>query len=495
MDGVGFFGGLDVEGLDEDGEGHGEVDVALGDVVVGGFGEEVGADEEEEGEGEDFDGGVFFDEVADGIDGEHHDDGADEDGNDHDGDLFDHADGGDDGVEAEDHVHEHDLDHDLSHGSGGGGGSALLGAVGAFELVVDFADGLDDEEETADEEDEVLAGEGEFTGLIGVGAVVSGVALAEGPWDGEEGFLHAEDEAQEHEEDDSGDDGEDEAFAAGFLALVCRQFAGEDGDEDDVIDAEDDFEEDECEETDPCRAAVDPREVGEVVEDVEHGRVWLMLGEEAFGFFEEGFGHGFVFAAAGVAEFLEFFLLIGGEVSGDLDLDADHEVAFGGTLEAGHAFAAEAEDGAALGTCGYFDGGFAFEGGDDEFAAEGGFGEAEGDFAVEVVVFAGEDFVATDVDDDVEVAGWAAAHAVVAVAAGAEASAFGDACGDAEFDAGAFFDPTLASAIGAGVGNDLACAVAIRAGLLDLEEAAGGDDLACAAAGGAGFGAAGFGGA
>ena len=307
---MGFLGGLDVEGFDEDGEGHGEVDVAFGDVVVCGFGEEVGADEEEEGEGEDFDGGVFFDEVADGIDGEHHDDCADEDGDDHDGDLFDHADGGDDGVEAEDHVHEHDLDHDLGHGGGGGGGGSGLGAVGAFEFVVDFADGLDDEEEASDEEDEVLAGEGEFTGLIGVGAGVSGVALAEWPWDAEEGFLHAEDETEQEEEDDSGDDGEDEALAAGFFALGGWQFACEDGDEDDVIDAEDDFEEDEGEETDPCRAAVDPREVGEIVEDVEHGRDWWKLGEEAFGFFEEGFGHGFVFAAAGVAEFPEFFFLV-----------------------------------------------------------------------------------------------------------------------------------------------------------------------------------------
>ena len=324
---------------------------------------------------------------------------------------------------------------------------------------------------------------------------MSGVALAEGPRDGEEGFLHAEDEAEQEEEDDSGDDGEDEALAAGFFALGGWEFAGEDGDEDDVVDAEDDFEEDEGEQPDPCSAAVDPREVGEVVEDVEHGRGWWKSGEEAFGFFEEGFGHGFVFAAAGVAEFLEFFLLVGGEVGGDLDLDADHEVAFGGTLEGWHAFAAEAEDGAALGAWGDFDGGFAFEGWDDEFASEGCFGEAEGDFAVEIVVFAGEDFVTADVDDDVEVAGRAAAYAVVAVAAGAEASAFGDACGDTEFDAGAFFDAALAAAIGAGVGDDLACAVAIRAGLLDLEEAAGGDDLACAAAGGAGFGAAGFSGA
>jgi hypothetical protein len=185
-----------------------------------------------------------------------------------------------------------------------------LGAIGAFELVVDFADGLDDEEEAADEEDEVLAGEGEFTGFGRVGAVWGGFALTEGPWDGEERFLHAEDETEQEEEDDSGDDGEDEAFAAGFIALVGWEFAGEDGDEDDVVDAEDDFEEDEGEETDPCRAAVDPREVGEVVEDVEHGRVRLKSGEEAFGFFEEGFGHGFVFAAAGVAEFLEFFFLV-----------------------------------------------------------------------------------------------------------------------------------------------------------------------------------------
>lgn len=249
---MGFSGGLDVEGFDEDGEGHGEVDVALGDVVVGGFGEEVGADEEEEGEGEDFDGGVFFDEVADGIDGEHHDDGADEDGDDHDGDLFDHADGCDDGVEAEDHVHEHDLDHDLSHGSGSGGGAALLGAVRAFELVVDFADGLDDEEEASDEEDEVLAGEGEFTGMVVVRAVRGGFALTERPWDGEERFLHAEDEAEQEEEDDSWDDGEDEALAAGFFTLGGGEFAGEDGDEDDVVDAEDDFEDDEGEQADPC---------------------------------------------------------------------------------------------------------------------------------------------------------------------------------------------------------------------------------------------------
>lgn len=191
--------------------------------------------------------------------------------------------------------------------------------------------------------------------------------------------------------------------------------------------------------------------------------------------------------AKGLGEGFEVGALLGGELGGDGDLDVDVEVTMAVFAEDFDAFAAQAEGGAVLGASGDFEVGFAFEGGDGDLAAEGGGGEGEGHLAVEVIPFALEDVVGADVDDDVEISRGAAFAAVVAIAAGAEAGAVFDAGGDFDADFGALFGFAGAGAGPAGVADDFATAAAVGAGLLDLEEAAGGDDLADAAAGGAGF--------
>ena len=49
-----------------------------------------------------------------------------------------------------------------------------------------------------------------------------------------------------------------EPYRAGLALLLRRQFACEDGDENDVVDAEDDLQHSQCEESDPCFGAGNP---------------------------------------------------------------------------------------------------------------------------------------------------------------------------------------------------------------------------------------------
>ena len=114
------------------------------------------ADEDEEAQGEHFDRGVAVDEIADGSGKGEHDAKRDDDGSDHDPELFDHADGGDDRVEGEHDIEQEDLEDDSVEGDGFAGGVGL--AVCAFELVVDFGHAFADQEKSAEEQDEVAAG-------------------------------------------------------------------------------------------------------------------------------------------------------------------------------------------------------------------------------------------------------------------------------------------------------------------------------------------------
>ena len=177
--------------------------------------------------------------------------------------------------------------------------------------------------------------------------------------------------------------------------------------------------------------------------------------------FTEGFG-----------EFVEFAALFGVELGGHGDLDVDIEIAVAVFAQDFHAFAAQAEGGAVLGAGGHFDGSLGLHGGDGELATEGGGGKGKRDVAVEVVAFAFEDLVGSDLDDDVEIAGRAVFHAEISVAGGAQTGAVFDACRHFDADFGAFLGATSAVAVAAGVADHFAAAAAIRAGLLNLEEAA-----------------------
>ena len=224
------FGG-EVEGLDDDGEGDRAVDESLVDVDVEALGDEGGADEDEEGEGEHLHSGVFFDEAADDPGGEEHDDDRENYSGDHDVKLIHHADGGDDGVEGED-----DIEKEYLHDDGTEGRGFDRGGMGfwSFESFVDLDDGFVDQEQSADDEDEVAAAELECS-------------VAES----KEWCCEADDKRGDEEQPNAHEERERETEDSCALSLLGGEFAGEDGDEDDVVDPEYQLKDEQSEERDP----------------------------------------------------------------------------------------------------------------------------------------------------------------------------------------------------------------------------------------------------
>src|SRR5712672_3095816 len=90
---------------------------------------------------------------------------------------------------------------------------------------------------------------------------------------------------------------------------------------------------------------------------------------------------------------------------------------------------------------------------------------------MQIVAVTLEDVMLLDADLDVEVARRPAVGAGLAVAAGADAHALVDAGRDLHFERLVALDAPLAAAGQARLRNDLAGAMAVRAGLLDAEEA------------------------
>ena len=91
-----------------------------------------------------------------------------------------------------------------------------------------------------------------------------------------------------------------------------------------------------------------------------------------------------------------------------------------------------------------------------------------------------------DVDDHIEVASRASAHASLAAASAAQAGFGVDAGGDFDFHSAGFFNAPLALAACAGFFDDPATAVACGASLRDLEKTSRGDNLPAPAASRAG---------
>ena len=184
-------------------------------------GDEDDADHEHEGEGKHFDGGVGLDETGDGPDEEEHESDGDENGGDHDGNEGGHADGGDDGIEAEDDIESDDLSDD-----GGEGGFGACGGVGGavvFGGGVDLVGGFSDEEDAAGEEE----------------GVADGVPV---PEEGDDWFGEPDEPTDGPEEGEAGDEGDDETDASRAGSLVLGEPGGKDSEEDEVVNAEDDFE-------------------------------------------------------------------------------------------------------------------------------------------------------------------------------------------------------------------------------------------------------------
>src|SRR5690606_13340566 len=224
--------GEQVEHLDQEREAHGGVDVALGHVEAEAVGDQGGADQQQERQGEHLDGGVGLHEPGQRAGGDQHHHHGDHHRRDHHPDaaglVADHADRGDHRVEREDQVERDDLDqHGAEGGLDLGAGVTLL----AFQALVDLEGGLPDQEEAADQQDQRLPGE-----------VV--------PEQGEQrrGQLH--DQGDRGEQRQPADQREPDAQPARLVPLVGGELPGAYRDEDQVVDPEDDLQHGQGEEAD-----------------------------------------------------------------------------------------------------------------------------------------------------------------------------------------------------------------------------------------------------
>ena len=188
-----------------------------------------------------------------------------------------------------------------------------------------------------------------------------------------------------------------------------------------------------------------------------------------------------------VVQFLEQLALVFGELDRGFHRHVAVQIAGVAAAHALDALATQAEGLAALGAFGQVDGGLALQRGHVDLAAQGGGGDADRHLAVQVVALALEDVVLAQPDLDVEVASRTAVLARLAVAAGADALAVVDAGRDLDLQRLLLLDLALAVAGRAGLGNDLAAAVAVRTGLLDTEKPLAHLDHTLAVAGGAGL--------
>src|SRR5207249_5680311 len=141
-----------IQQLDEEREGHGDVDVGFGHVLAHAVGHQHRADEEQERQREDLHARVTIDAAGHSAHaGQHHEHG-DHHGGDHHLEPVGHADGGDHRVEREDDVEQEDL---RQHGHELRAAGARTLDVLDLELVVDLPRRLADEEQAAADQDQI----------------------------------------------------------------------------------------------------------------------------------------------------------------------------------------------------------------------------------------------------------------------------------------------------------------------------------------------------
>src|SRR5690606_9399813 len=208
---------------------HGEVDVALRYVQVPAFRDQGHTDQKQKAECQYLHGGVTVDEPGDGSGGEQHHTDGDHHGRDHHADLVGHSDRSDHGIETEDHVQQQDLDDD--RGERRNGDLHLVGFL-TFEFLVDLEGGLPQQEQTTEDQDDVTSRE------FVANHLEQGLREADHPADGEQ-----EQDPHHHRQT--------ETHRPCSRSLRLGQLVGEYGDEDDVVDAEDDLQNCQRDERDP----------------------------------------------------------------------------------------------------------------------------------------------------------------------------------------------------------------------------------------------------
>src|SRR5476649_1399172 len=185
-------------------------------------------------------------------------------------------------------------------------------------------------------------------------------------------------------------------------------------------------------------------------------------------------------------EVAQHVLLLLGQLDRRLDGDVAEQIARVAGTHALDALALQAEGLARLRALGYRERHLAGQRRHFDFTTQGRLAERDRHFAMQVVAFALEHGVRLDVDFHIQIARRAAIGTRFAVAGRADAHAVVDADRDLHFQRLVALDATGAAARCARIGDDLAGAVAFRAGLLDAEEALLHAHLAVAAASRAG---------
>src|SRR5215469_16415847 len=166
--------------------------------------------------------------------------------------------------------------------------------------------------------------------------------------------------------------------------------------------------------------------------------------------------------AVELGEFLEQLALPGREAARRFDGDAHKLIAAAVAMEIDDSLTLEPQYFARLRAGGDLEMHLAFEGRDFDLGAEGSLRETDRHLDNHVVVLAHEERMLLDVDDDVEVAGRAAAEAGLTLIAELEARAVIHPRRNLDRERLGFADASLALALRARVGDRLALAAALR---------------------------------
>ena len=153
--GVRSFGAdSEIQHLDTDGECHGEIDVAFGDVMADSVGDEEHADQDEECQRQHVHRWMAIDEVTDGASGKKHYAHRHDDGGNHDRHVLNHSHRRDDGIQREDDVEKEDLENHSGHRRGN---SPFEMRAITLEFVVNLMRAFADQEKPSDDEDDVFS--------------------------------------------------------------------------------------------------------------------------------------------------------------------------------------------------------------------------------------------------------------------------------------------------------------------------------------------------
>ncbi len=226
-----------VEHLNEDREADGRIQIALGNMEAQAFGGQAETDHHQEAQTQHDHRRAAVDEFGQRLAGNHHQADGEDHRDHHHRQVLDHADGGNHRIQRKHGVQYDDLRNDGPEQRI----ARITGALGdmPFQTLVQFHGGLEQQEHTTKQHDQVATGERLAEHLE--------QRLGQGhhPRD-------ARQQAKAH------DQRQRQADDARLVALFRGQFVGQDGDEHQVVDAQHQFQHDKGQQAKPCRGISDP---------------------------------------------------------------------------------------------------------------------------------------------------------------------------------------------------------------------------------------------